>query len=622
MTAPLFTFLILIGAISLIAFRVARRFLSSNTSEHKREVIVISILVLLATLPFLGGVGGEFVEDDLLIIRDNVQIRSISHIPELFTQSYWHENAKGGLYRPLTVSSYALDGLIWGRDEIGRPSGAGIQFGNLLLNLLIVLLLYFFLHQSFGRILFAGLTAAFFAVHPVHIESVVHMVGRADLLMTFFFILAFVLHTSRAKGAVWLAPLCYLLSLLSKEMAVTLPLLLFVYALIFACKTPLTGFLWAQVKSLFPYAAVLVVYLIIRGIVLGAYMDPPRQFSLYVPGQYIAFLNPAPFETVLTMSHALAEYVRLFFIPLGLGADYSGFPHAVSLTPAVIFSLLVLSALILTALFAWKRDESGALFWLCWFFVSILPVSNLLFVSGVIMAERVVYLVSISACAILGLVSERLCKWRKILFVVPLGLLLLFLFISAERSKTWLSAREVFEDAVGHPYSGSIALNGLCREYIKELDSEPALLETALALAEKSVRLNPQTLNISQLAFLLEKKGDLLGSLNWWNRLRQAKPERKEYYDNSKRLLGILHRDFLEKGAFEQAIRMADLGREYAKAAGDSEEVKKWSEQLSSDCMVWLKRSEDDKTDRARACQVIRMVEPGEELLSLCTAKG
>ena len=65
-------------------------------------------LVLLALLPFLGGLEGEFIEDDLGAIRDNVELREGGELFSVWADNYWGE-VWGGLYRPLTIFSYGVD---------------------------------------------------------------------------------------------------------------------------------------------------------------------------------------------------------------------------------------------------------------------------------------------------------------------------------------------------------------------------------------------------------------------------------------------------------------------------------------------------------------------------------
>jgi predicted membrane-bound mannosyltransferase len=73
------------------------------------------------------------------------------------------------------------------------------------------------------------LAAILFAVHPIQTESVAYISGRRDLLFAVFYLAGFACYvryreTDRVRY-LFLAGFAYLLSLLSKEMAISLPLL-------------------------------------------------------------------------------------------------------------------------------------------------------------------------------------------------------------------------------------------------------------------------------------------------------------------------------------------------------------------------------------------------------------
>src|SRR5262249_49177419 len=158
-----------------------------------KHALPLALLVLCATLPFLGSLNGDFIEDDVPIIRDRAELAHPEHLPKLFLETYWPREMPGGLYRPLTLASYALDHAVWGGDPSGGPRRLGVHVGNLVLNAVASLLVFAVLRARSGAAGAAFCGAALFAVHPVHVEAVSHMVGRADLLMTVFFLAAFAL---------------------------------------------------------------------------------------------------------------------------------------------------------------------------------------------------------------------------------------------------------------------------------------------------------------------------------------------------------------------------------------------------------------------------------------------
>ncbi len=473
-------------------------------------------LILLAVLPFLPSVAGDFIEDDRTIIRDRIELRDPSNIPALFAQTYWPRELPGGLYRPLTMASYAIDRVVFGVDATGAPSRVGVHVGNLILNAIAVLLLFGILRVRSGDSFAAFLGAALFAVHPVHVEAVSHMVGRADLLMTVFFLAAFALH-SRGAGARWAASGLYLLACFCKESAVVLPGVLFVGAWLGRSDVSALSFARRQAVELAPQALALALFIALRGIALGASSNPPVAFALHAPLQYLAFPDPAPFEIGLTMTHALGEILRLLVAPLSLSADYSGFPHATRLTPEVARSAGLIGVVMLAACLAWRGGRRDPLFWLAFFALAWLPTSNLFFASGIVMAERVLYLpsVALAGLATAGL-APMLARDRRWL-ALPLLAIAAFTALSGTRAAVWTDARTLHENSVAHGrYSGHIAKTGLVTELLRELGEKPdaPMLERALALSRAALDERPTTTSLRQVAALEEASGELDSALD------------------------------------------------------------------------------------------------------------
>ena len=201
-------------------------------SDIKRRGIAVIVLALVTFILFSNSLNNSFIWDDEKLIVQNKFIRSLKHIPLLFTVRYkdYHHLAKGQ-YRPVRTVTFSLDHFLW------KTEPFGYHLTNVLLHVLNVILVYFLLYglagpESRKSARFLSLpfvTALLFATHPIHTESVNWVKNRSDLLALLFFLVSFLLfikrtpHTSREKnlnvffyGASLLA---FVLSLLSKEMA-------------------------------------------------------------------------------------------------------------------------------------------------------------------------------------------------------------------------------------------------------------------------------------------------------------------------------------------------------------------------------------------------------------------
>ncbi|MBC7952027.1 MAG: glycosyltransferase family 39 protein [Rhodospirillaceae bacterium] len=190
-----------------------------------------SALIALALLALVAVVHGQavtfgFVMDDWPQIGDS---RLRGHIPlaDIFLKGVWGSSVDRLMsdnYRPLF--SLWLEAIA----RLFGPSPAAYHAGAVLLHGANVLLLWR-LAGRFASPIAAALGAALFAVHPALVQSVAWVSGATDLLMGLFVLLAVLAHLrwrdSGRKG--WLAAIAvaYLAAVLSKEVALVLPALLF-----------------------------------------------------------------------------------------------------------------------------------------------------------------------------------------------------------------------------------------------------------------------------------------------------------------------------------------------------------------------------------------------------------
>jgi len=179
-------------------------------------LIVLTLIIFAQTLDFsfINYDDNDYVYDNYMVTRG----LSWSGLIWAFTstvQDHWH---------PLTWLSHMLDCQLFGLQ-------AGWHHAtNLLLHLFNTILLYYFLKLATGYRWRAWLVAAFFAIHPMHVESVVWVSSRKDVLSGFFFMSCLLVYTLYVQqnskkwyGLVLLTGMC---GMLAKSMLVTLPFVL------------------------------------------------------------------------------------------------------------------------------------------------------------------------------------------------------------------------------------------------------------------------------------------------------------------------------------------------------------------------------------------------------------
>ncbi|HXJ77238.1 MAG TPA: tetratricopeptide repeat protein [Candidatus Methylomirabilis sp.] len=176
--------------------------------------------------------------DDRKNLVDNVNYRGLGWI-----QLRWMTTALGGHYIPLTRMSYGLDYLLWGLNPVGY------HLTNLLLHIASVVTFYFVASRlleaarpstksDIGREFGAAVAALFFGLHPLRVESVAWATERRDVLSGFLYVLAVLFYLRAAQGAgggslwsrrpYWVSLGLHVMALLSKSIAVSLPVVLLV----------------------------------------------------------------------------------------------------------------------------------------------------------------------------------------------------------------------------------------------------------------------------------------------------------------------------------------------------------------------------------------------------------
>jgi Flp pilus assembly protein TadD len=465
-------------------------------TRRPSELWVATLLAVAVALSLGVSLRGGFVWDDAPLISENRLVQDPSEILNILTSSFWetgdrHDRFRS-FFRPLVSLSYALDYAVWG------PRPAGFHLTNLLLHFSCCWLVYrLALAEGIGPWgALAG--AALFAVHPVHVESVAWISGRTDLVCGVFLLGAFLLHrkaASRGARALRVASwLLFTLALFSKEMAATLPALVFADVWYSADKRKRRlARAWA---AAIPYLIVLGLYVAARSQALG--QGAPPLFTL--EGQAL----------VATSLFVLARYLTLLILPVGLDAHYPYAPLESLLTSlALVSGTMLLIALLATRRFA--RRSPRLLFWGAWIFVGLLPVLAFGRFGDVLLADRFLYLPSVGLAVLAArLVDPVLARvsWTPLarrVAVAGAALLVVLGGLSFKRTLVWRDDRTLFSDMLRTSPSSALVRNNLGLSLYKSGEFDRASEQFRLA-----VELSPgYALAHNNLAAALEREGRL-----------------------------------------------------------------------------------------------------------------
>jgi hypothetical protein len=381
--------------------RVAKT-ISAKRLRNDLAAWAIAIIALLANAPV---VSVDYVFDDHPIVEDSERVNELQ-LGRIWSTSYWDSSRRLNEYRPLVVSSYAIERALLG------PTPGHYHAVNWLLHALVAV-----------SVLFAGrairltesaavVAAALFAVHPIHLDAIAPIVGRAELLaalaMTggiYFWIRVRTVESPSIAGLLGLGG-CIGVGAFSKESALAvIPVIAAVEWLVVdrpgnrPAGRPANGRTALAATAM--VAIVVAGYLVARVIVLGSLL-PSSDSSFTVVA------NPLVGEDLsvrlLTAASIFGHYLRIFAWPNPLSPDYSfdSLPVIRAAAEPWFWLPFAIGATGVVGAVASIRRAPLLAIAAAVFIAPYSIVSNSAFLIGTMLAERLFYLPSIGICWAIG----------------------------------------------------------------------------------------------------------------------------------------------------------------------------------------------------------------------------
>ncbi len=371
----------------------------SEAHWRTRRSVAASIVAATAALGYANALGNGFALDDNDVIARNPLVHSLSGVVRSFAHSYWPEATKAGQYRPLTIASFAVD---W---SLSHGSPVWLHAVNVGWHVLVCLLIW----RLLATMLAPGAAivgALVFAVHPVHVEAVANLVGRSELMCTAFVLAALLAH----RRGRWVAILLYAAALASKETGITFLGLAAAADLVLGWGgvDPATHAADMTASTARPlprralYAAYATVTALYGAILLLVFSGRPM-VRIAAP-----WTHSSLGARWLTAIGDATEYLRLMVVPARLHVDYM--PQVITiahgLTVRVLLGLVIIAASTVLAVRA-RRTAPAIAFAVAAFVIAVAPVANVFFPSGIVVAERTLYLPSLAVAIAVGWLWER-----------------------------------------------------------------------------------------------------------------------------------------------------------------------------------------------------------------------
>ena len=570
-----------------------------RTQKHTYYLAACVSIITFAV--YLSSLHHDFVEwDDAQYVTENPHIRSLNmaFIKWAFFDfhaSNWH---------PLTWISHAVDYAIWGLNPLGHHlTNVVLHAADTFLVVLLIVRLVNASKETLKKngssgfldertiLITGGVTGLLFGLHPLHVESVVWVAERKDVLCALFFLLSITMYTHYAvsisskppEGQLsprffntwYLAGLAFgILAVLSKPMAVTIPVVLLIldwypFERILSLKT----FLVALVEKL-PFIALSCVSSVLTVLAQGT-------------GGAIVPIESVPLSArVLVGIRSLILYLWKMIWPLNLIPFYP-YPVDVSLSSLEYLSatVMVIAVTVICVVSA-QRQKLWLSVW-SYYVITLVPVLGIIQVGRQAMADRYTYLPSLGPFLIMGLAvawtSRKVnatTRWKSIkkpLSAAAIFVLIAMSYLTFAQIGIWNNSIRLWSYVIGkNPERAHLVFyfRGLAFLNTDQVDKAIGDFDRAIALDpyfsdaflnrgnafekkgefdkaidnfDKAITLKPSYEAYFNRGITFEKMGQLDKSIADYDRAIALNPSRYEAYQAGGKLYGKM-------GLFEKAI--------------------------------------------------------------------
>jgi len=579
--------------------------------QGRVKYVHIFIIVLSSFIVYLNSLNNGFIYDDIATIKENFAIRNPENIGVFFTNTINTAGSSQVLqktYRPLVMTTFALN--YW----IGKFNVAGYNIlfhtaNAVLIYILIILLLGMELNISQKKInVMAFFASLLFAVHPVNTEAVNYIWQRSELMASFFYLLAvvtFIRYRGKTLQYVLLT-VFYIMALISKEMAVTLPFILMLIDWYFMAGFNKRIFFNHFNKRYLPLIVITLTYSIYRLTGFGFFgdiSDPSKE---------------GVFNYFITQSRVILKYFQLIIIPVGFSIDHN-FPVSRSIFDGkVIMSFIIIIIIILVGNYLAKYSKTTSLFML-WFFIILIPTSTVISLYPIIMNDHRIYLAGAGIITAIIILLFSYLPGKKFIIIVTGMVLVLFSFLTIRRNIDWKDDISLWSATIKVSPGSFRAHDALGAAYL-----ERGMLDEALKEKQKAIEINPNNVALyMNRGIAYGMKGQLENAMNDFDKAIELNPEDTDAYYNRGSLYG-------ESGQYQKAIedytKAIELNPEDADAYYNrgityhrSGRRQKAIEEFYQAGLIFLKQN--NRIEALKCVDVIKKVDPDSPLINKLTDK-
>ncbi len=475
--------------------------------------------------------------DDLGYIINNSLIKDTG--PDAIKNIFSLEHPVMGNYHPLTILPYYFEYQHYGLQPWIY------HFDSVLLQILCTITVYFFVKVLTKRTIAATVVALLFGLHPMHVESVAWAAGRKDIIYGIFFVLCcawyvFYLRSTGSKKIAWYISILvfFTLSLLSKAVAVTLPVTLFLIDYFEGRNLFITQIFPSANNTNIPVPEgkkQLNYWILLDKLPLLALAYQFGNIATHMQEKIGATKLDVQFsflERFALGCYALCSYLWKAVVPTGLSNFYPYPLKVAGALPSVYFVYPVIIIGLIVALILLARKNKVILFGVGFFMINIVLLLQFIPVGGAIMSDRYGYIPYIGLFFIAGwyiseyfVVRENLKSSKKsigediekhlsavkvastggstgkillggmIIYCLVLG------FLTSERCKDWYDSVSLWRDDIEKHPEAPVGYFYLGQEYFERYEKatnpteKKALGDSSLANFNLSIARKPDYIN-------------------------------------------------------------------------------------------------------------------------------
>ncbi len=372
---------------------------------------------------------------------------------------------------------------------------------------------------------FAGLI---FVAHPVQTEAVTYICQRFASLATLFYLASFCLYIKSRllqnerrqgrAGKIYFSGslLAAIAAMFSKEIAVTLPLMILFFEFYFLKKDKAVS--WRLV----------VAFLATLTVIPLTYMFAYSLRLTDIIGSTQARSGITPWHYLLTQFRVIVTYLRLLFIPINQNLDYD-YPLSQSLGELPLLgSLFILITILVTAVIISPRKKLIS-FSIFWFFLTLLPESSVIPLKDIIFEHRL-YLPMVGYSLFLSttiyyLFTKDSLKPALIILVIIISVYATLAYV---RNFVWQDNLTLWNDVVRKSPKKARPYNNRGKAYLYR-----NRLAEAISDFSKSIEIEPGFLGAYvNRGIAYKEKGDFALAISDFNQAIEINPHFAEAYNN------------------------------------------------------------------------------------------